>query len=348
MLQIILSLAAAVCALMVAIALYRTVLAAPTASERANEIAAAIRAGAEAFLNRQYRTVAMVGAPILLLIGFALNWWYAFGFLLGAVASAAAGIIGMTVSVRANVRVAEAAHSGFGRAFDLAFKGGAVTGLMVVGAGLLALAIIVLCMHLLGYYRPDALLGLAFGGSLISVFARLGGGIFTKGADVGADLVGKVEANIPEDDPRNPAVIADNVGDNVGDCAGMAADLFETYGVTAAAAMLLAHIIFPESDSMFLYPMLVGVAGIVGSLVAVPFRRAVAGSAAPGDERDVPRARRGRGRHAARHGLLQLLRRLPRSGRHRSDHRRRPPARLRPAGRDRDRGHDVGDRPLHR
>ncbi len=271
MLQIILSFAAAVGALVVAVALFRTVLAAPTASDRANDIAAAIRAGAEAFLNRQYRTVAMVGLPIFLLIGFALNWWYAFGFVLGAVASAAAGIIGMNVSVRANVRVAEAAHSGFGRAFDLSFKGGTVTGLMVVGAGLLALAIVVLCMHLFGHHKPDALLGLAFGGSLISVFARLGGGIFTKGADVGADLVGKVEANIPEDDPRNPAVIADNVGDNVGDCAGMAADLFETYGVTAAAAMLLAHIIFPESDSMFLYPMLIGVAGIVGSLVAVPF-----------------------------------------------------------------------------
>jgi K(+)-stimulated pyrophosphate-energized sodium pump len=269
--QILLAFVAAVAAIAVGISLYRKVIAAPTSTARANDIAAAIRAGAEAFLSRQYRTVAIVGAPILLLLLIFLGRWYAFGFLVGAVASAAAGFIGMNVSVRANLRVAEAAKTGFGRAFELAFQGGAVTGLMVVGAGLLSLAAIVLVMHLAGYHEPDALVGLAFGGSLISVFARLGGGIFTKGADVGADLVGKVEANIPEDDPRNPAVIADNVGDNVGDCAGMAADLFETYGVTAAAAMLLAHIIFPRSDSMFLYPLLVGVAGIAGTLVALRF-----------------------------------------------------------------------------
>ncbi len=249
--------------------LYRSVLAAPTSSQRANEIADAIKAGAGAFLSRQYRTVALVGAPILVLIALSLSLWHAFGFLLGAAASALAGVIGMGVSVRANLRVAEAAKSGFGRAFDLAFQGGAVTGLMVVGAGLFALALVVMLAG--NEHAPDALIGLAFGGSLISVFARLGGGIFTKGADVGADLVGKVEANIPEDDPRNPAVIADNVGDNVGDCAGMAADLFETYGVTAAASMLLAHIIFPGNAGMFLYPLFVGAAGIAGTLVAIRF-----------------------------------------------------------------------------
>ena len=268
---IVLSLLASIAALVMGVRLYRQVIAAPQSTERANEIAAAIRSGAEAFLSRQYRTVAIVGVPILVLIWIALGKWYAVGFALGAVASAGAGFVGMNVSVRANLRVAEAAKTGFGRAFELAFQGGAVTGLMVVGAGLLSLTILVWAMRAADYHQPDALVGLAFGGSLISVFARLGGGIFTKGADVGADLVGKVEANIPEDDPRNAAVIADNVGDNVGDCAGMAADLFETYGVTAAAAMLLAHIIFPAGGAMFYYPMLVGVAGIVGTLVALGF-----------------------------------------------------------------------------
>jgi K(+)-stimulated pyrophosphate-energized sodium pump len=251
--------------------LYRAVISAPTSTQRADEIAAAISAGASAFMNRQYRTVAMVGVPIFFLLALLLGRWYAGGFALGALASAAAGFVGMNVSVRANVRVAQAAKSGFSPAFNLAFQGGAVTGLMVIGAGLLSLVLIVWVMHSAGYTRPDALIGLAFGGSLISVFARLGGGIFTKGADVGADLVGKLEANIPEDDPRNPAVIADNVGDNVGDCAGMAADLFETFCVTAAAAMLLAHIIFEGNETMFLYPLLVGAAGIAGTLVSLRF-----------------------------------------------------------------------------
>jgi len=285
---ILIALVASALALVAAIVLFRAVLAAPTSTERANEIAAAIRTGAEAFLSRQYRTVAMVGLPILVVLAVLLGRWYALGFLVGAVASALAGFIGMNVSVRANVRVAEAANTGFGPAFGLAFRGGAVTGLLVVGAGLLSLTALVWAMQASGYTKPDALIGLAFGGSLISVFARLGGGIFTKGADVGADLVGKVEANIPEDDPRNPAVIADNVGDNVGDCAGMAADLFETFGVTAAAAMLLGNILFPGTDAMFLYPLLIGAAGIVGSLIAIPFVRI--SEPAQGDEPAVMRS----------------------------------------------------------
>jgi K(+)-stimulated pyrophosphate-energized sodium pump len=268
--------------------LYRRVLAAPARNRRANEIAEAIRTGANAFLRRQYRTVAMVGGPVFLVVGALLGWWTAAGFALGALASAAAGFVGMGVSVRANVRVAEAASSGFGRAFGLAYQGGAVTGLMVVGLGLVSLSLLVLAMQQAGFAKPDALVGLAFGGSLISVFARLGGGIYTKGADVGADLVGKVEANIPEDDPRNPAVIADNVGDNVGDCAGMAADLFETYGVTAAAVMLLAHIVFPGDETMFLYPLAIGAVSIVGTLVAIPFVRV--GEPAPGEVPPVMRA----------------------------------------------------------